>query len=260
MPTGSTRSASPARAVRPSPAMEQVKRSRSSRRGSIPTIEADLHTFDQFFGIPDPPSFQVVNQGGVTTPDRGTVGETSLDVEWAHAAAPGASIVVYDAAYEPNNPTTSLLNLFQAMQQASQLPGVSVVTLSYAIGEEDLAAARASQQQLDADFTTPGVLSWPRRVTMESMPVTRGRSRWSIRRHRPMSWLSGARRSHWTQPATTREPVLRAKWAGVMGGTVEATEGAAEARAQSSLSPRGRPAWFRRRRSQRRPGRPRLAL
>jgi hypothetical protein len=125
--------------------------------GDDPTIGADLHTFDQLFGIPDPPSFQVVTQNGVTTPDPSTVGETSLDVEWAHATAPGASIVVYDAAYDPNDPTTSLLNLFWAMQRASQLPGVSVVTLSYGIGEADLAGIGADEQQLDANFTTPAV-------------------------------------------------------------------------------------------------------
>jgi hypothetical protein len=125
--------------------------------GVDPTVQADLHTFDQLFGIPDPPSFQVVNQDGVTTPDPDTVGETSLDVEWAHATAPGASIVVYDAAYYPDDPTTSLLDLFTAMQQASQLPGVSVVTLSYGVPEADLAAFSANEQQLDADFTTPGV-------------------------------------------------------------------------------------------------------
>jgi hypothetical protein len=125
--------------------------------GVDPTVQADLHTFDQLFGIPDPPSFQVVNQGGVTTPDPDTVGETSLDVEWAHATAPGASIVVYDAAYDPNDLTSSVLNLFTAMQQASQLPGVSVVTLSYGVPEADLAGLGASEQQLDADFTAPGV-------------------------------------------------------------------------------------------------------
>ena len=35
--------------------------------GVDPTLGADLTTFDQFFGIPAPPSFQVVDQNGVTT-------------------------------------------------------------------------------------------------------------------------------------------------------------------------------------------------
>jgi hypothetical protein len=125
--------------------------------GVDPTLGADLTTFDQFFGIPAPPSFQVVDQNGVTTQNLDIVGEASLDVEWAHAVAPGASIVVYNAAYEPNNSTASVENLLEAMQQASKLPGVSVVTLSYGIPESSLAAAGLNETSLDSYFTTPGV-------------------------------------------------------------------------------------------------------
>jgi hypothetical protein len=125
--------------------------------GVDPTIGADLTTFDQFFGIPAPPSFQVVDQNGVTTQNLDIVGEASLDVEWAHAMAPGASIVVYNAAYDPNDPTGSFVNLITSMKQASQLPGVSVVTLSYGMPESDLGSAGLDQQALDANFTTPGV-------------------------------------------------------------------------------------------------------
>ncbi len=125
--------------------------------GVDPTLAADLKTFDRYFGIPNPPSFQVVDQNGVTTQNLSIVGEASLDVEWAHAIAPGASIVVYNAAYEPNNPTASVQNLLLAMQQASKLPGVSVVTLSYGITESSLAAAGLNQTTLDSYFTTPGV-------------------------------------------------------------------------------------------------------
>lgn len=125
--------------------------------GVAPTLEADLTTFDQFFGIPAPPSFTIVNQYGVTTTNFSIVGEASLDVEWAHAVAPGASIVVYNAAYLPNDPKTSFVNLIEAMQQASELPGVTVVSLSYGVPETQLAAWGLSAHSLDANFTTPGV-------------------------------------------------------------------------------------------------------
>ena len=125
--------------------------------GVDPTLGADLTTFDQFFGIPAPPSFQVVDQNGVTTQNLDIVGEASLDVEWAHAVAPGASIIVYNAAYDPNNATASFENLIAAMQQASKLPGVSVVTLSYGEPESSLAASGLNQQSFDSNFTTPGV-------------------------------------------------------------------------------------------------------
>ncbi len=129
--------------------------------GVDPTLGADLTTFDQHFGIPAPPSFQVVDQNGVTTQDDDIVGEASLDVEWAHAVAPGASIVVYNAAYNPSDTQAAqdsdVENLLLAMNQASELPGVSVVTLSYGIPESELADAGLNEQSLDADFTTPGV-------------------------------------------------------------------------------------------------------
>jgi hypothetical protein len=125
--------------------------------GADPTIGADLNTFDQFYGIPAPPSFQVINQNGVSTPNLDIVGEASLDVEWAHAVAPGASIIVYNSEYNPNDPTGSFENLLKAMQQASKLPGVSVVTLSYGEAEYDVTASGLSEQSLDANFTTAGV-------------------------------------------------------------------------------------------------------
>jgi subtilase family serine protease len=66
-----------------------------------PTIKADLHTFDEGYGLPDPPSFTVLAPLGEVPwnptlyPDQpGWAGETTLDVEWAHAMAPGAAIVL----------------------------------------------------------------------------------------------------------------------------------------------------------------------
>ena len=66
-----------------------------------PTLAADLEQFDTDFGLPDPPSLTVLAPIGPippfdsTQPDQvGWAIETSLDVQWAHAMAPGASIVV----------------------------------------------------------------------------------------------------------------------------------------------------------------------
>ena len=61
-----------------------------------PNLASDLHTFDQQYGLPDP-TLNVVNQAGTQT-DSGWGQEESLDVEWAHAIAPGASILVVEAA------------------------------------------------------------------------------------------------------------------------------------------------------------------
>jgi subtilase family serine protease len=65
-----------------------------------PDISQDLASFDGALGIPAPPSFTIVSQ---QTPVPGAAGsgatfsweiETSLDVEYAHAMAPGANIVL----------------------------------------------------------------------------------------------------------------------------------------------------------------------
>ena len=53
-----------------------------------PNIASDLAAFDKNYNLPAPPSFSVDNLGATTT-DAGWSLETSLDVEWAHAIAPG---------------------------------------------------------------------------------------------------------------------------------------------------------------------------
>ena len=64
-----------------------------------PTIQSDLGTFDQETNLPAPPSFRIIQPAGAVPPydptnyDMGGWGfETSLDVEYAHAMAPGANI------------------------------------------------------------------------------------------------------------------------------------------------------------------------
>jgi subtilase family serine protease len=68
-----------------------------------PTLEADLAAFDTVFGLPAPPSIQQIRMPGSTPFDYtdpnqlGWAEETSLDVQWAHAIAPGANIIVVAA-------------------------------------------------------------------------------------------------------------------------------------------------------------------
>ena len=75
-----------------------------------PTIASDLHEFDAAFGLPDPPSLQVITpEGPITTNSTncdtatdtcgdyfGWTDETSLDVEWSHVMAPGANILLVE--------------------------------------------------------------------------------------------------------------------------------------------------------------------
>jgi len=80
-----------------------------------PSIASDLKTFDSQMGLPDPPSFKVITPEGpitttpknctskfsATSPDLcsdylGWTDETSLDVEWSHAMAPQANILLVE--------------------------------------------------------------------------------------------------------------------------------------------------------------------
>ena len=96
-----------------------------------PNISSDLATFDSHFGLPDPPSFQKVDQTGGTnypSPDLSSAGEISLDVEYAHAMAPGANILLVEA----NDQTGT--NLYTAVQYAAN-HGATAVSMSFGTGE-----------------------------------------------------------------------------------------------------------------------------
>jgi subtilase family serine protease len=66
-----------------------------------PTIRADLATFDSAFKLPAPPKFKIIAPAGAViwksnAVDQGWADETSLDVEYAHAIAPGANILLVE--------------------------------------------------------------------------------------------------------------------------------------------------------------------
>ena len=86
-----------------------------------PNIAGDLAAFDTQFGLTAPPSFTKVAQDGSQNlpAASGTSNwsiEEALDVEWAHAAAPGANILLVEAN-DPsyNNLLSNALN-FRAIK------------------------------------------------------------------------------------------------------------------------------------------------
>ncbi len=113
-----------------------------------PNLTSDLHTFDQQYGLPDP-TLTVNNLAGSQTDSDWAV-EESLDVEWAHAIAPGASILVVEAAPGFSD-TQDLQNLMTAVNTASHTPGVNVVSMSWGFNEFP------GETSYDSSFTTPGI-------------------------------------------------------------------------------------------------------
>jgi hypothetical protein len=111
-----------------------------------PNIASDLQAFDAAFGLANPPKFTVMNQnGGTSLPasDAGWSQEIALDVEWSHAMAPGANILLVEAN------SSSLSDLLAAVNTARNAAGVSVVSMSWGSGEF------SGERQFDQYFTTP---------------------------------------------------------------------------------------------------------
>lgn len=88
-----------------------------------PTITSDLNTFDQQFGLPSA-NIEVAYPGGKPKKDEGWALEIALDVEWAHALAPSAKIMVVAAK------SASITNLLAAEDYATS-HGATVVSNSW---------------------------------------------------------------------------------------------------------------------------------
>ena len=121
-----------------------------------PTALNDLVQFSTQFGLPDPTNlFTQVSQTGSTTnfppvdpagpgaPNGNWAGEALLDIQWVHAVAPGARILLVEA----DSPSST--DLSTAVSFAKAQPGVSVVNMSYG-------GAESSQDLLENNvYTTP---------------------------------------------------------------------------------------------------------
>jgi subtilase family serine protease len=98
-----------------------------------PTALADFNKFSHDYGLPQETGngsvFEVVYAGGSQpTLDCGWAQEAALDIEWAHAMAPNAKIILVEAA------TNSLADLFAAVDVAAA-HGASQVSMSWGSGE-----------------------------------------------------------------------------------------------------------------------------
>lgn len=114
-----------------------------------PNIESDLGVFSKQFGLPACTTAngcfkKLYANGKKPNTDPGWSGEIALDVEWAHAMAPAAKIILVEAADD------SLDNLFKAIQVAVN-NGATVVSMSWG-GQEF-----QQQTEFDSIFNNPKV-------------------------------------------------------------------------------------------------------
>jgi subtilase family serine protease len=108
-----------------------------------PTIRADLAAFDRQFGYPDPPKFTVIAPEGKipafnrNNGDRaGWAGETTLDVEYAHALAPGANILLVETPVSETEGVTGFPQIVRAEEYALAHYPVGVISQSFSATEE----------------------------------------------------------------------------------------------------------------------------
>lgn len=105
-----------------------------------PALAESVGVFNQAYGLP---GFQLTRIALTDRIDSGWAEEQTLDVQWAHAAAPGANIVVVEAA------SPGRRDILAAINVARNVPGVSVVSMSF--GSDEF----ANQARQNGVFRTP---------------------------------------------------------------------------------------------------------
>lgn len=109
-----------------------------------PTIQSDLATFCSTTGLPTANLTIAYENGSPTSADAGWGLETTLDVEWAHAIAPGAQILLVVAQ------SANTSDLLASVQYATS-HGANVVSMSWGSSEW------SGETQYDSYFDVSGV-------------------------------------------------------------------------------------------------------
>ncbi len=118
-----------------------------------PAVESDLAVFDRQYGLPDCTTAngcftKVDSSGGTNYPpyNKGWEFEIEIDVQWAHAIAPGAKILLVEAK------TANIDAMLAAEDYAKQ--HATYVSNSWVLGSNQELKSEAG---LDSHFVQPGV-------------------------------------------------------------------------------------------------------
>ncbi len=129
-----------------------------------PNIENDLGIFTSQFGLPSCTiangCFVKATPQGLPRTDQSWALEISLDVEWAHAIAPGAKILLVEAN------SNSFTDLLGAVDYAASQSGVHQVSMSWGGSEFSSESSfdnhfQVSGVSFSASSGDNGVLIWP---------------------------------------------------------------------------------------------------
>lgn len=117
-----------------------------------PTLASDLASFDAGYGLPAPPSLRILSPLGTVPfdptaiPDQITwAGETTLDVEWSHAMAPSADIVVLTSPVDETEGVQGLPQFDYLLNYALDHHLGRIISQSWGATENTLFSAAGKQ-------------------------------------------------------------------------------------------------------------------
>lgn len=131
-----------------------------------PTIARDLSAFDRRFRIPAPPSLRAIAPAGripkynPDSPMPSWAQETTLDVEYAHAIAPGASILLVETPVSETEGVAGFPQIVTAEKYVISRHLADVISQSFDATEEtftgyrQLASLRSAYQLAARDHVT----------------------------------------------------------------------------------------------------------
>ena len=125
-----------------------------------PTALADFNTFSSTFGLPTESSssvtsngnqvFQIVYaSGSQPSADSGWSQESALDIEWAHAMAPSAKILLVEAA------SSNYGDMMNAVYVAAHYAGVTQISLSW--GGNEFGGETSYDSYFSTNTTNPSI-------------------------------------------------------------------------------------------------------
>jgi subtilase family serine protease len=113
-----------------------------------PTIASDLRAFDSAESVPNPPSLRIIRPAGKVphynpgNPNMvGWAGETTLDVEYAHAIAPGAKILLVETPGGGQAGTVSMSQIITAEKYVIRHHLGDVISQSFSATEQAIGSA-----------------------------------------------------------------------------------------------------------------------
>jgi subtilase family serine protease len=132
-----------------------------------PTISNDLNVFDRAYRLPAPPSLRIIQPAGkvpaydpANSDMVGWAGETTLDVEWAHAIAPGANLLLVETPVSETEGVHGFPQIVAAEQYVLKHHLGAVISQSFGATEATfpsksaVQALRGAYRQAYADHVT----------------------------------------------------------------------------------------------------------